>query len=85
MKGKASDRSSLLAHEARIHPQRPSRYTITTYAMRIHLEPEAGSILRREGMGGIPNLSNLWRPAHGKRGGYRRRYESYRDAANKPW
>lgn len=79
-RGKESDRSARRAHEARLNPPPPNRYHTVTYAMRIGVNDDLGSILAREGMGGIPNLSNRWRPAHGKRGGWRRRYEPYREA-----
>lgn len=77
MRGKASDRSARLTHEARLNPHQ-SRYLMTTYAMRMPVSDEVANILARVGRGGIPNLSNLWRPVHGKRGGFRRRYQPYR-------
>lgn len=84
-RGKASDRSALAAHRTRINPPPPGRYSMATYGFRIDVSPELASVLAREGRGGIPNLGNRWRPKHGKRGGMRRRYMPYRDAANGPW
>lgn len=71
MRGTNSDIRARLAHEARINPPDRSRWHMATYALSFEVSAEA--IETR----GMPNLSNRWRPAHGKRGGWRRRHEPY--------
>lgn len=69
--GTAADQNAYWAHQSRINP-RPTRYTSVTYAMRIEVNTRAV-----ERNGGMPNLSNRWYFANGKRGGQRRRYTPY--------
>jgi hypothetical protein len=74
MRGKASDISARRAHEARQHvtPWHLERYSMTTYAMAI---PVSSDAFARPFPAG--NLSNRWRPGHGKRYFWRRRKEPY--------
>jgi hypothetical protein len=70
MNGTYADRAALEQHRFRTSARKPSRFHVTTYALRIPVAVEAFTA-------NMFNLGNRHYMRNSKRGGLRRRYTPY--------